>query len=136
MITREEAEALTAAIQSVDPDDSVNGYFAQLARHLRDDGVELPQVTIEWRNLKSVVQATTSQASLPSLPNVLLLIAKVCTRWQPIAIHGFALCTVAFSCHELIVARMQKLTFQRPKTEPLTILNNLSGVLHPVRLRM
>ena len=37
-------------------------------------------MTIEWRNLKSVVEATTSQGSLPSLPNVLLLIAKVRTQ--------------------------------------------------------
>lgn len=85
MITKEEAEALAAVIQSADPDDHVTGYFAQLAQRLRDDGVELPRVTIEWRNLKRVVEATTSQGSLPSLPNVLLLIAKARTQ-QPVEV--------------------------------------------------
>lgn len=77
MINREEAEALAAVIQSVDPDDAVNSYFARLAERIKQDGVHLPRVTIEWRNLTCVVEATTSQGSLPSLPNVLLLIAKV-----------------------------------------------------------
>eukprot|EP00892_Ulva_mutabilis_P001385 jgi/Ulvmu1/11247/UM073_0019.1 len=105
MISREEAETLAAAIQSVDPNDGEHSYFARLAQNIKENGGELPRVTIEWRNLTSVVQATTSQGSLPSLPNVLMM-------------------------------GLKKATFQRAKTEPLTILNNLSGFLQPGKLTL
>jgi phosphomannomutase len=70
-----ENEDLARAATSLDPD-SDDGYFSKLASYLKRS-VDVPQVKISYRNLKVVVDATTSANALPSIPNVLRSMGKV-----------------------------------------------------------
>lgn len=95
--TVDEKELLASAVADVDPD-APEGFFARLDRQLAEHGTAPPDVTIRYRNLTVVVDATTSAKSLPSLPNVLLKVAKV----RPIPIASIPVHTVPRPrCHHV-----------------------------------
>lgn len=73
---REEAEHLAAAIASIDPDDP-ESYFSRVDKLLKERKVGIPCIRISYTGLNVVKDAVSSAGALPSLPNVLLMVAKV-----------------------------------------------------------
>jgi hypothetical protein len=76
-LSREQYEALASTIASVRAD-SPDSFFARIAVLLKEHGVELPCVRVDYNHLNCVVDATSSAAALPSLPNILSKVFKVC----------------------------------------------------------
>ncbi|DBB03271.1 TPA: hypothetical protein ACH3X3_010666 [Trebouxia sp. C0006] len=100
--TRYELERYASKIVKMG-NDGKEPFYEHLGRRIRESGVQLPEVTVEYDNINVEADALVGSASIPSLSNVALGILK-----RSIGLGGL-------------------------KTSKLHALKNVSGVLKPGR---